>query len=149
MDTLSSSGSKVSYLCAVAAFLALTGCGGGGSGSQPPPPPPPEVTSVTVSPATIPIQTGASQLFTARVRRAMRENSTDFSFCPFVLLFFCSHRINDSEASVCRLKRLRSTWADKAARLVHIPRGLSSLSGSAARSSQCRSGSWQGRKSTW
>ena len=59
-------GLRFSSLCAVAAFLALTGCGGGGSGSQPPPPPP-EVTSVTVSPSTIQIQTGASQLFTAQV----------------------------------------------------------------------------------
>jgi hypothetical protein len=58
---------KVSYLYVVAALLALASCGGGGSGSQPSPPSPPEVTSVTVSPATIPIQTGASQLFTAQV----------------------------------------------------------------------------------
>jgi hypothetical protein len=62
----SSCGSKISYLCAVAAFLALTSCGGGGSGSQPPPPPS-EVTSVTVSPVTIQIQTGAGQPFTAQV----------------------------------------------------------------------------------
>jgi hypothetical protein len=58
---------KVSYLYVVAALLALASCGGGDSGSQPSPPSPPEVTSVTVSPATIPIQTGASQLFTAQV----------------------------------------------------------------------------------
>jgi hypothetical protein len=66
MDTPSLSGSKILYLCAVAAFLALTSCGGGGSGSQPPPPPP-QVTSVTVGPAMIQVQTGTSQLFTAQV----------------------------------------------------------------------------------
>jgi hypothetical protein len=52
----------------VASFLTLAGCGGGGSGSQAPPPPPPEITSITVSPVTIEIKTGASQLFTAVVK---------------------------------------------------------------------------------
>ena len=66
MDMLSSFGTKISYFCAVASFLALAGCGGGGAGFQPPPPPP-QVTSVTVSPTTIQIQTGGSQLFTAQV----------------------------------------------------------------------------------
>jgi hypothetical protein len=57
---------KISYLCVVASsFLALVGCGA--SGSQAPPPPPPEINSVTVSPNSAPVLTGASQLFTAQV----------------------------------------------------------------------------------
>ncbi len=59
---------KVSYLCVVASFLALVGCGGGGgSSSQPPPPPPPEVDNISVNPGTAQLFTGKSQLFTAQV----------------------------------------------------------------------------------
>src|SRR5580700_9746634 len=58
---------NLSRLCVIVSFLALVGCGGGGSGSPPPPPPPPTITSVTVSPATVQILTGASQLFTVKV----------------------------------------------------------------------------------
>jgi hypothetical protein len=57
---------KISYLSVVACFLTLAGCGGGGSGSQPPPPPA-QVTSVTVSPATVQVQSGTTQQFTAQV----------------------------------------------------------------------------------
>jgi hypothetical protein len=58
---------KISHLCLVVSFLVLAGCGGsGGSGSQPPPPPS-QVNSVTVTPNSVPVLTGASQLFTAQV----------------------------------------------------------------------------------
>jgi hypothetical protein len=56
-----------SRLCVVVFFLALAGCGGAGSGSQAPPPPPSQVNSVTVTPGSIAVLTGASQLFTAQV----------------------------------------------------------------------------------
>lgn len=55
---------KISYLCVVASFLALAGCGGSGSQA---PPPPGQVTSVTVSPATVQVQSGTIQQFTAQV----------------------------------------------------------------------------------
>ncbi len=52
----------------ILAFLcALLGCGGGGSGSSTPPPPPSQVISVTVTPNSSAVLTGASQLFTAQV----------------------------------------------------------------------------------
>src|SRR5208282_1060628 len=55
-------------LSMLACLCALGGCGGGGSGSQAPPPPPPsQVNSVTVTPNSSPVLTGASQLFTAQV----------------------------------------------------------------------------------
>jgi hypothetical protein len=56
-----------SRLCVVVFFLALAGCGGAGSGSQAPPPPPSRVNSVIVTPGSIAVLTGASELFTAQV----------------------------------------------------------------------------------
>jgi hypothetical protein len=61
---------KVLSLAMLASVFTLVGCGGGSSGSTSPttpPPPTPEVTSVTVSPATAQLQTGASEMFTAQV----------------------------------------------------------------------------------
>jgi|HubBroStandDraft_1064217.scaffolds.fasta_scaffold02830_9 hypothetical protein len=55
---------KISYFCVM--FLALLGCGGGSSSSQPPPAPS-QVTSVTVSPATVWVPSGTTQQFTAQV----------------------------------------------------------------------------------
>jgi hypothetical protein len=50
--------------------LALSACGSGSGsngGGTPPPPPPPTITSVTVSPQSENVATGASELFTAQV----------------------------------------------------------------------------------
>src|SRR3954471_12882750 len=50
----------------LAALFLLSSCGGGSSTFESPPPPA-DVISVTVTPASIPIKTGASQLFTAHL----------------------------------------------------------------------------------
>jgi hypothetical protein len=65
--------SKISYLCVVASFLTLAGCGG--SSSSQPPPPPPEVSSVVVSPLSAQVSTGQTQLFTAQVAGTGAYNS--------------------------------------------------------------------------
>ena len=64
---LSSMSRLILGLTIFATLCALAGCGGGGSGSQTTPPPPSQVNSVTVNPASSPVLTGSSQLFTAQV----------------------------------------------------------------------------------
>ena len=61
------SDSKSSVVC-IALALVLTACGGGGTSSvSSPPPPPPAVVTVSVSPASATLLTGATQPFTATV----------------------------------------------------------------------------------